>query len=64
MFYFPFGEMTITPLDFIAIIGLSFSREVVPFNDEACDSVVVRNIWFKDFLGVVAFVKSGCSTLL
>ena len=29
-FHFPFGEMTITPLDFVAITRLSFFREPVP----------------------------------
>ena len=43
-FHLPFGDMTITLLDFTAITELSFSREVVPFSDEACGSIVKRNM--------------------
>ena len=63
-FHLPFGELTITPLDFVAITGLSFSGEAVPFSGEACNSAVSRNAWLKDLLGVITSVKSGCSTLL
>ena len=63
-FHFPFGEMTIAPLDFAAITDLSFFGEVVPFSDEACNSVVARNAWLKDLFGVVDSVKCGCCTML
>ena len=63
-FHLPFGEMTITPLDFAAITGLSFSGEPVPFSGEACESAAARYTWLMDLFGVVASVKSGSSTLL
>ena len=62
-FYLPFGEMIVT-LDFVAITGLSFSREPVPFSSEACSSVVVRNRWLRDSFGVMTPMKSGCSFLI
>ena len=63
-FHLPFGKMTVTPLDFAAITGLSFSKEPVPFNGEACESVVARHTWLMGSFGVVASVKSGSSSLL
>ena len=36
-FHLPFSEMTVTPFDFAAITGLSFSGEPVPFSGEACE---------------------------
>ena len=63
-FHLPFREMTITPLDFVANPVLSSFEEAIPFSDEACSSMVVRNTWLKDLFRVVASVKSGCSTLL
>ena len=60
----PFGEMTVTPLDFMAITGLTFSGEPVPFSGEACESAVARHTWLKDLFDVTASVKFGCSTLL
>ena len=63
-FHLPFGEMIVTPLDFTAITGLSFSREPVPFSGEACESAAARRMWLKDLFGAVASVKSGSSTLL
>ena len=41
-FHLPFGEMIVTPLDFAAITGLSFSGEPILFSGEACESVVAR----------------------
>ena len=38
----PFEEMTVIPLDFIAIIGLSFFGELVPVSSEAYRSIVMR----------------------
>ena len=38
----PFEEMTVTPLDFTAIIGLSFFGELVPVSSEAYRSIVMR----------------------
>ena len=63
-FYLPFREMTITPLDFTTITGLSFSREPIPLSSEAYSSVVVRNAWLKDLFRVITFVKSGYSSLI
>ena len=63
-FHLPFGEMIVTPLDFAAITGLSFSGEPVPFSGEACESTAARHTWLMDLFGVVASVKSGSSTLL
>ena len=63
-FQLPFGEMTITPLDFIVIIGLSFSREPIPVNNEAHSSAVVRNRWLKNLFEATASVKSGCISLV
>ena len=63
-FYLPFGEMTITPLDFTAITGLSFSREVVPFNSEAYSSIAMRKKWMKDMFGVITHMKLCCSSLV
>ena len=40
----PFEEMTVTPLDFPAIIRLSFFGEHVPVSNGAYMSTVVRNI--------------------
>ena len=37
-FHLPVREMTITLLDFTAIIGLSFSREYIPLSDKAYSS--------------------------
>ena len=62
-FHLPFGDITITPLDFTAITGLSFSGEAVPFSGEAYSSLVVRNRWTKDLFRIVALMKSGCSYL-
>ena len=42
-FHLPFREMTITPLDFAAIIGLSFSWEPISLSNEVFSSVVARN---------------------
>ena len=63
-FHLPFGEMTVTLLDFAAITDLSFSGEPVPFSSEACESAVARHAWLKDLFGVVASVMSSCSILL
>ena len=63
-FHLPFGEMSVTPLDFAAITGLSFYGEPIPFSGEAYESAVARHTWLKDLFEVVASVKSGCSTLL
>ena len=63
-FHLPFGEMTITRLDFTAITGLSFSRESIPMSNKAYSSAVVRNIWLKDLFGATASVKSGCVSLV
>ena len=63
-FHLPFGEMTITPLDFTVITGLSFSGEPVPLSSEAYSSVVMRNRWLKDLFGVTASVKSSYSSLI
>ena len=41
-FHLPFEEMTISPLDFSTITGFSFSREPVPFSNEAYSSAMVR----------------------
>ena len=56
--------MTVTPLDFAAITGLSFFGELVPFSSKACSSVVVRNRWLRDLFGVMAPVKSGYSSFI
>ena len=64
IFYLPFGEMTVTPLDFAAITRLSFSWELIPFSSEAYSSVVVQNRWLRDSFGVTAPVKSGFSSLI
>ena len=53
-FHLPFSEMTVTPLDFAAITGLSFSGEPVPFSSEVCESTVARHTWLKDLFSVVA----------
>ena len=63
-FHLLFYEMTITPLDFTAIIGLSFSGEPVPFSSEVYSSVVIWNKWLRDSFSVMALVKSGCSSLI
>ena len=42
-FHLPFGEMTITPLDFVAIIRLSFSGEPIPISNKAYSSIVMQN---------------------
>ena len=39
-FHLPFEEMTINPLDFAAITGLSFSGDPVLFSSEAYSSIV------------------------
>ena len=56
--------MTITPLDFAAIIGLSFSREPIHVSNEAYNSAMVRYIWLKDLFRAIATVKSGCVSLV
>ena len=63
-FHLPFGEMTITPLDFAAITGLSFFGEPIPLSNETYSSVAVRNVWLKDLFGFTASMKSGCSSLI
>ena len=63
-FYLPFEGITITPLDFAAIIGLSFSREPIPVSNEAHSSTVVRNRLLKDLFGATASVKSDYSSLV
>ena len=63
-FHLPFGEMTITPLDFVTITGLSFSGEPIPVSNEPYSSTVVRNIWLKDLFGAIAAMKSGCILLV
>ena len=63
-FHLPFGEMTITPLDFAAIIRLSFSGKPVSFSSEAYNFIVVRNKWLRDSFGVMTPMKSGCSFLI
>ena len=63
-FHLPFGEMTITQLDFTAIIGLSFSGEPILMSNEAYGSAVVRNRWLKDLFGATTAVKSGCILLV
>ena len=40
-FHLCLGEMTVTPLDFAAITGLSFFGEPVPFSNEAYNSAGV-----------------------
>ena len=62
-FHLPFREMIITPLDFVVITRLSFSKEPVLFSSEAYSSIVVRKRWLKDMFGVTTFVKLGCSFL-
>ena len=47
-FHLSFREITINPLDFTTITGLSFSREPIPVSNEAYSSTVVRNMWLKD----------------
>ena len=64
MFHLPFGEMTVTPLDFAAITVLKFSREPVLFSSAACSSVVVRNRWLRDSFGITVLMKSGYSSLI
>ena len=63
-FHLPFKEMTVTPLDFAAITGLSFFGDPVLFSSEAYSSIVVRNRWLRDLFGVTTPVKSGCSSLI
>ena len=60
LFHLPFEETTITPLDFTAITGLSFSEEPIPMSNEAHSSIVVRSRWLKDLFGATTAVKSGC----
>ena len=62
-FHLPFGEMTITPFDFAAITGLSFSGSPLHLVVR-CIVVVVRNRWLKDLFSVTASLKSGCSSLI
>ena len=61
-FYLPFREVTITPLDFTAIIGLSFFGEPIALSNQAYSSMVVRNVWLKDLFIVTASVKSDYSS--
>ena len=63
-FHLPFREMTVTPLDFVAITGLSFFGELVSFSSNACSFVVVRNRWLRDSFGIMAPVMSYFSSLI
>ena len=63
-FHLPFGEMTITLLDFAAIILLSFFEEPILVSNEAYGSIVVRNRWLKDLFGVTTTIKSDCVSLV
>ena len=63
-FYLPFREMIITLLNFAAITGLSFSRELVPLSSEAYSSAMVRKRCLKDIFKATTSVKSGCSSLI
>ena len=62
--YLPFGEMTITLLNFPAITGLSFSGKPIPMSNKAHSSAVVRNRWLKDLFGATAAMKFGCILLV
>ena len=64
MVHLPFGEITVIPIDFAAITGLSFSREPVQFSSEAYSFIVMRNRWLRDSFGIMAFVKSCYSSLI
>ena len=59
-----FKKMAITPLDFPAIIGLSFFGEHVFASNEAYMSTVLRNIWLKDFCRFIVAVKSSYVSLV
>ena len=63
-FHLPFREITVTPLDFATITGLSFSGEPVSVSNEAYNFVVVRNKWLKDLFRATAIVKFGCTSLV
>ena len=63
-FHIPFGEINITPLDFIAITGLSFFGEPIRMSNEAHSFVVVRNRWPEDLFGATTAVKFGCFSLV
>ena len=54
-----FQRDDITPLDFNAITGLSFSGEPIPLSNEVYSSAVVRNIWLRDLFGATASMKFG-----
>ena len=56
--------MSVTPLDFAAIIGLSFYADHVPVSNESYVSTMVRNKWLKDFFGATVAVKSSCISLV
>ena len=63
-FHLPFGEMTVTPLNFAAITRLNFYREHVLFSSKAYSFVVVKNRWLRDSFGVMTPMKFGCSSLI
>ena len=63
-FHLPFGEMTITSLDFMAITGLSLSEEPVSLSNEAYKYVMVRNKWLRDLFRATIAVKSGYGLLV
>ena len=58
-FHLPFGEITITPLDFATITELSFCREPIFMSNEGYSSTLVRNKWLKDLFRATTDVKSG-----
>ena len=59
-FHLPFGEMTITSLDFATITDMSFSEEPIPLSNKAYSFAVVRNVWLRDLFRATAFMKSSC----
>ena len=59
LFHLPFGDMTITPLDFTTINGLSFSGESISVSNEAHSSSMLRNRWLKDLFRATVVVKSS-----
>ena len=64
-FHLPFGEMTIAPLDFAAITGLSFSGLPVPFGAAAYyPSASSTDEWAIELFGRKMEKKDGCSSLV
>ena len=62
-FHFPFREITINLLNFVAITGLSFFEDVIPFNDVAYYSATTSDKWNRQLFRVTITLKDGCSLL-